>query len=131
MFLMNKIKNWFSEHWTHVTAVTLFILFIMNGVWQKLITDSLAEENAAEYLRHTEDLQRLQEIHTSEMAAQRAITEQLQTDLNRIENEYARRIADIEVRQRTRRQITVQETNGNPQEMALILQRRLGWRIEQ
>lgn len=129
-FTVTKIRRWFSDHWVHVTAVVMLCLFVLNGFWQKTVTDSLAEENQQEYIRHTQDLERLRVVHESEMAAQRAITERLQSDLTRIENDYTRRITDIETRQRTRRQTTVEETAGNPGEMARRLQERLGWRSE-
>ncbi len=131
MFFVTKIKTWLREHWAYITAFIMFCLFIVNGFWQKAITDSLAEENVQEQIRHTESIEQLQEIHRIELEEQRQLTTRLQADLARIENDYTRRISEIETTQDARRQTTVRQTTGNPNEMARRLQQRLGWRIEQ
>ncbi len=125
------VKNWLKEHWLHLAVGVLFICLVVGNLWQKRVTDNIAEENRLEYERHIQDIDELRQIHQEEMQAQQVLTKQLQADLTRIESDYNERMASLETRLRSRRQTTVQETTGNPDEMARRLRERFGWRIQQ
>jgi len=131
MFIDITVKNWLKAHWLHIAIGTLFVCLIIGNLWQKRVTDNIVEENRLEYERHIQDIDDLRQIHQDEMQAQRALTKQLQEDLTRIESDYNERMANLETRLRSRRQTTVQETTGNPDEMARRLRERFGWRIQQ
>jgi len=125
--LMLKIWEWLKTNWLVFVVVAVIIL----GVWQyqvqKNLVDNLSEANEAEFTRHAEDLTQMRTAFETEQSHQEAINQAYNTELERLTVDYNQRIRDLETRTRTRRQVFISETSGNPDEMAMRLQQRLHW----
>jgi hypothetical protein len=119
--------KWLKDNWILLLVAAVVAFLAWQNFAQGAMVDSLSRENQEQFRRHTLDLQSLRESHAQEVAAQQEINRQLEENLTRVENLYTSRLAEIEGRLRTRRQVTVRETEGNPDEMARRLRERLGW----
>lgn len=127
---LKKALEWLKKNWILVLGLAFAAVMAWQLFAQKAMTDTLAEENKAQFEQHTADLQAMAESHAAEAAAQQEINRDLKENLTRIENEYTTRLSQLEAQVRTRRQTTVRETEGNPDEMARRLRERLGWGAE-
>lgn len=116
-------KNWF--------AIVGVLIALFLGVWQnyeyKKQLESVRQESAFLLSNHETLINELRQTHIDEMEAQQRINEQLLKELTRVEVEYKAGLASLESQNRNRRQTTVTETEGNPDEMARRLRERLGW----
>lgn len=119
--------EWFKKNWIVVAIAAVVGFLLWQNFAQRSLVDSMAEENRKAFERHTADLQAMQETHAAEIAAQHEINQRLEENLTRIETEYTDRMSALETRTRVRRETTVREVAGNPDEMARRLQERLGW----
>jgi len=116
----------------------LVILLVVGGLflgwqfWQLHKQMNFASESSQEIQAQTNlSIAEIRNEYTQQIAAQQEINERQTEELTRLTNEYTQRITALEVRTRARRTTFATETNGNPQDMAARLNKRLGWRTSQ
>lgn len=105
----------------------VLVLFVVQHFWSKSQIESASSESQALMQQTNRDFEEIREVYNSQMQKQQQINEQQQAEITRLSTEYAERIQALEARTRTRRATFVRETEGNPDEMASRLTKRLGW----
>lgn len=106
-------------------AVSLF--FIQKKMHDNQI-ESLSEENQIFFQETTRNLTQMRQLYEHSQQQQEEINARQTEELSRLTSDYNARLQTLETRTRTRRTEFVRETNGNPNEMADRLSKRLGWR---
>lgn len=131
---IDKIKNYFSILAKYKEIILLLaglvLFFILISVYESR-NQSLLEENQIFFQQTTEDLTEIRENYEREKVRLEEINRQRQEEIQRLTSEYEERITTLEQRTRSRRADFVRETDGNPQEMADRLTKRLRWERQQ
>ena len=124
------VYKFFVDNKLFVLAVFILLCFAYQ-YWQFRNNLNFISENSQEVQMQTnQSIAEIRQEYTQQMEAQQEINQRQTEDLARLTADYTQRMETLEKRTRTRRTTFVQETNGNPQEMATRLNRRLGWRSE-
>lgn len=115
----------------HKVVLFLFLFVTLAFLWEAwTIRRQLNEtsESSQEVIEQTNiDIAKIRLEYGNQMQAQEEINAHQTEELMRLTNDYTTRISVLESRLRTRRTTFVEETNGDSQEMALRLTKRLGW----
>lgn len=131
MDFLKKIFSFVAEHkkmfgYIFLCLVVFACLFAIERYYNRQ-NQSLLEENQNFFQQTTEDLTQMRQNYEREKLRLEEITAQQQQEIQRLRSDYEERITSLEQRTRTRRAEFVRETNGNPQEMADRLTKRLRW----
>lgn len=115
----------------HKVVLFLFLFVTLAFLWEAwTIRRQLNEtsESSQEVIEQTNiDIAKIRLEYGNQMQAQEEINTRQTEELTRLTSDYAARISLLESRLRTRRTTFIEETNGDSQEMASRLTKRLGW----
>lgn len=126
----NKIKSVFGflvKHKEIILVIFLFCLLIAQFLYLRYQNQSLLEENQNYFQETSRDLSEMRQTYEAEKAKLEEIDARRQQEINQLREDYDQRILTLEQRTKARRVDFVRETNGDPQEMASRLTKRLGW----
>lgn len=131
MDFLKKIFSFVAKYKEVLGYMLLFVVgflcFLFIFWYNGRSNQRLLEENQIFFQQTTEDLTQMRENYEREKQRLEEINVQHQQEIERLRSDYEERISSLEQRTRARRAEFVRETNGNPQEMADRLTRRLRW----
>jgi type II secretory pathway component PulL len=122
-----QVGLWLKENWTGLVFAVVVVGFMVHAWQQSKKIDEMARQSEEEFARHTENLAEVRTLYETEHQQQEEINLQYSKELQRLSETYSARLAELESRVTTRRQRFIQETGGQPQEMADRVRERLGW----
>lgn len=123
----SSIFTWLKEHFSWVVIAALLVLFGMYSWQQAAKLDILARQSEEEFARHTTNLAEMRALYESDRVAQEEINRRYSEEILRLTETYNARLAQLESRVTARRQRFIEETSGQPTEMADRVRERLGW----